>query len=133
LTYLAILAGGSAVAYLLFQVAWSAGLLNRWLQISDLNTAAFLFRASLIAYCLLGWSSFNCMFAMTMGRPRQPLQAVLAGIVALLAVGIPLSLGLHYRYAALAFIAGMAVFVWVSTRSTQQLLWSADYYYFSSF
>ena len=131
--YLAILAGGSFAAYLSFQAAWSAGLLNRWLQLSDLNTAAFVFRASLIAYCLLGWSSFNCMFAITMGRPRQPLRAALIGIVTLLVVGIPLSLGLHFSYAALAFIAGTAAFAWVSTRSTRQLLRSADYYYFSSF
>jgi hypothetical protein len=131
--YLAIVAGGSLAAYLLFQAAWSAGLLNRWLQLSDLNTAAFVFRASLIAYCLLGWSSFNCMFAITMGRPRQPLRAALVGIVTLLVVGIPLSLGLHFSYAALAFIAGTAAFAWASTRSTRQLLRSADYYYFSSF
>jgi hypothetical protein len=131
--YLVILAGGSLAAYLLFQAAWNAGLLNRWLQLSDLNTAAFVFRASLIAYCLLGWSSFNCMFAITMGRPRQPLRAALAGIVTLLVVGIPLSLGLHFSYAPLAFIAGTLAFTWVSSRSTRQLLRSADYYYFSSF
>jgi hypothetical protein len=119
--------------YVVFHVALSTGSLVQWLQVRDLATLTFVFDASLIAYFLVGWGLFNCMFCVTLARPGLALRAVLIAMAVLVITGIPLSMGINLGYAAVAFIFGAAAFVVASRRATSLVLSSADYYYFSSF
>jgi hypothetical protein len=79
-----------------------------------------------MAYGLLGWGIFGCMFCMTVGAPRLALRAVRWGLIALLIIGIPLS-SLHYTFSVLAFIGGAAVFGIVAHQMCKQGLQSSDY------
>jgi len=130
--YLMVLAGTSAMAYVVFQLALGSGLLASWLRLSNLNATMFFFYISLIIYGLLGWGQFNGAFCVTLGRPALALRAVLLGIGIVVVTGIPLSLGLNFTYAAIAFITGAITFVAVSSWNVKKVLESADYYYFSS-
>jgi hypothetical protein len=47
--------------------------------------------------------------------------------------GLPLSLGVHFSYAAVALLLGAATFVAASSRATRKVLDSADYYYYSAY
>ena len=131
--YLAILTGISLVAYILFRASISSGLLSSRVQLPSLEAAEYIFNASLIAYWLIGWGLFNCMFCVTMARPGLAWRAVVIGLVTMLIVGVVLSLSINFVYAALAFIAGGAAFVAVSSLAIRHLFESASYYYFSSF
>jgi len=131
--YLAILAAASLLTYAGFQITLSTGLLESWLNLSGLEALAFIFRASLIAYYLLGWGLFNCMFSVTLARPELALQAVKLGMIVTIVVGVPLTLGVNFSYAAVAFIVGALAFVIASAWAILTLIKSADYYYYASF
>lgn len=92
-----------------------------------------IFDLSLIAYALLGWGVFNCMFVVTLARPQQALRAVVLAMIATVAVGVPLTFGLSFSYAVVAFAAGAMAFTVASFVATRNLLRSADYSYISSF
>ena len=128
--YLMVLAGTSAMVYVVFQLALSSGLLASWLRLSSLDTTRFFFYISLIIYGLLGWGQFNSAFCVTLGRPTLALRAVILGIGIVIVTGVPLSLGLNFTYAALAFIAGAITFVAASSRTVKKVLESAEYYTF---
>jgi glycosyltransferase involved in cell wall biosynthesis len=130
--YLIVLAGTSAMAYVVFQLALSSGLLASWLRLSSLDATRFFFYISLIVYGLLGWGQFNGAFCVTLARPTLALRAVMLGMGIVVVTGVPLSLGLNFTYAAIAFIAGAITFVAVSSWNVKKVLESADYYYFSS-
>jgi hypothetical protein len=57
---------------------------------------------------------------------------VSVAIIITLIVGVPLSLGVHFSYAALAFIIGALAFAATSSWLTYRMLKSADYYYYSA-
>ncbi|MEI7643548.1 MAG: GT4 family glycosyltransferase PelF [Chloroflexales bacterium] len=131
--YLLALATISAVAYTLFQLAVSSKLLPDWLILSSLSTFGLMFQIGLVTYFLLGWGWFNCMFSLTLGRPQMAIQAVIVGIIATVIVGTPLSLGVHFSYAALGFLVGALAFAAESARLTYRLFRSCDYYYYTSY
>ncbi len=131
--YLIVLASTSIAAYAALRVALSTGLLASWLRLSSLGAMQFVFQASLVAYFLLGWGLFNCMFSVTLARPELALRAVKVGMVVTVITGLPLALGVNYSYAAIAFIAGALAFVVASSWTINQVFKAADYYYFSSF
>ena len=131
--YLAILFGCSLAALLIFRASISWGASSLWLPLSDLGAVEFIFEVSLIAYWLVGWGAFNCMFCVNLARPGMALRAVGWGMGVLLIVGIPLSFAINFAYVAVAFVIGAAVFAIASGRAMRQLLQSADYFYFSSF
>lgn len=130
--YLLVLALISAGIYTLFQLSISTMLLPRFLALPSLAILVLVFHAGLATYYLVGWGWFNCMFSLTLGRPQLALQAVIVAIIITLIVGVPLSLGVHFSYAALAFIAGALAFAATSSWLTYRLLKSADYYYYSA-
>jgi hypothetical protein len=131
--YLAILFGCSLVALLLFWASIGAGLLSIWMPSSDLYAVEFIFAVSLVAYWLVGWGAFNCMFCVNLARPGMALRAVAWGMGILFIVGIPLSVGINFAFVAIAFLVGAAAFAVVSARAMRRLLQSADYFYFASF
>ena len=132
-SYLAVSSVCGLAILVVFHVALGTGSLQQWLQVRDLATLVFVFHASLIAYFLVGWGLFNCMFCVTLARPGLALRAVLIAMAVMVITGIPLSMGINLGYAAVAFIFGAAAFVVASRRATSLVLESADYYYFSSF
>jgi len=131
--YLLILAGISGAAFILFRAGVNSGYLSNSVQLSGLEAAEYIFNAGLIAYWLIGWGVFNCMFCVTLARPALAWRAVVIGIVTMLIVGVALSFSITFVYAALAFIAGGAAFAAVSFLAVRKLFESASYYYFSSF
>jgi hypothetical protein len=130
--YLIVLASTSAMVYIVFQLALGSGLLASWLPSSSLNATRFFFYIGLIIYGLLGWGLFNSAFCVTLARPTLALRAVLLGIGIVVVTGVPLSLGVNFSCAAIAFIAGAITFVVASSWAVKKVLESADYYYFSS-
>jgi hypothetical protein len=132
-SYLAVSGICSFAMYVAFHVALRTGFLVQWVQLRDLDTLAFVFHASLIAYFLVGWGLFNCTVCVTLARPGLALRAVLIAMAVMVITGIPLSREINLGYAAVAFIIGAAAFILASSRATSLVLESADYYYFSSF
>jgi hypothetical protein len=130
--YLIVLVCTSTAMYAAFQVALNTGLLATWLGFSSLDVVQYFFYASLIAYGLLGWGQFNNAVCVTLARPTLALRAVIIGIGSVIAIGIPLCLGLDFTYAAIAFLAGAFIFVIVSAWAVTKVLESAGYYYYSS-
>jgi hypothetical protein len=96
------------------------------------DTAVNLFIAALVSYYLIGQGLFNCMLCITLARPKFASRSVMAGMLVVLALGLPLTQGLDFRYCLVAFGAGAAVFFAVSSRLAQQVLSSADYYYYTA-
>jgi hypothetical protein len=131
--YLSILFGCSLVVLLVFRAGISLGWLSIWIPFSDFAAVEFIFEVSLIAYWLVGWGAFNCMFCVNLARPGMALRAVVWGMSALLVVGIPLSVGINFTFIAVAFVIGAVVFAAASARAMRQLLQSADYFYVTSF
>jgi hypothetical protein len=131
--YLAVLGAASLVAVVLFFAGITSGLISSWTQLSSLEDVEYIFLGGLIAYYLVGWGLFNCMFCLTLARPNMALRAVLIGLAVTLLVGLPLSLESSFAYSALSFVAGAAAFVIVSSGAIRQLFRSASYYYETSF
>jgi hypothetical protein len=131
--YLIVLGTLSGVAFGLFRLALGTGLLARWLGFDALNLVEGLFLVSLVSYWFLGWGLFNCMFPITLSRPRLATQAVAPAIAVTILAGLPLSLGLHFTYAGGALLLGSVAYVAASSRATRHVLESAPYYYYSAY
>ncbi len=130
--YLIVLAFLAVVAEVVVRLALASSLVRSRLGIFDIDILERIFYASLISTCLFGWGVFNCMFSLTLARVNLALRPLLIGLTTAIVVGAPLSLGLHFSYAAIAFVAGTVAFVAASVRMTIQLFRSVDYYYYSS-
>ncbi|MEZ4869977.1 MAG: GT4 family glycosyltransferase PelF [Caldilineaceae bacterium] len=130
LIYLLALALLSIAMHLLFQQLVAGGYISNWLQLpanqTTVNHLHFIFNSGLIAYGLLGWGIFSCMFCITVGAPQLAMQAVRWGLVATCLLGVPLS-ELHYTFSALAFIGGAIVFVVIAQQMCNRVLQSSDY------
>ncbi|MBV8528816.1 MAG: GT4 family glycosyltransferase PelF [Candidatus Dormibacteraeota bacterium] len=127
--YLLWLGIASILAVVVFQVFVSNGVLEQWLGERGAQDAIVMFRAALIAYGLLGWGLFNCLYFMCLGRPYFAVRAVLAGILVAVAAGAyPAALG-DVTFAAVAFAIGAAAFLLVSLWGVRQLVIRADYHY----
>jgi hypothetical protein len=131
--YLIVLGILSGVTFGLFKMAQASGLLASWLGYDRLDLVENLFLMSLLSYWLLGWGLFNCMFPVSLARPHLATRAVAPAIAVTILTGVPLSLGLHFSYAAAALMLGAVAFVAASSRLTGQVLESADYYYYSAY
>jgi hypothetical protein len=131
--YLMILVLISLIIHTLFQVALNAGLVRRWLQLDDQAMLLGMFQVCLVAYFLLGWGLFNCMFSVTLARPEFASRAIVMGMIATVGVGVPLSLVCSFSLAPASFVAGALTFAVSSLWSSVRLFRSADYYYYSSF
>ncbi len=131
--YLIVLSGLTALAYLVF--AWTAeiGVASAWLGLTDLKTFEHVFLAGLVAYWLLGWALFNCMFPLTLACPRYALWALVPSVAVVVAFGVPLSLGVGFGFAAVAAIVGSAAYVAASSHLTRKMFRSVDYYYAAAF
>ncbi len=130
--YELVLAGLSLAFALPLWLALDSGLLKGLLG-SNPTTAIIFFLTGLVIFFLLGQGLFNCVFCITLARPQFAVRAVAIAMVVMFALGTPLSLWVDFSYCLVAFIAGVFTFVTVSSRLTQRLLASADYYYFSFF
>lgn len=126
------LAGVSLAFAIPLWAVLNSGLLEGLLG-SNPATAIIFLLTGLIIFFLLGQGLFNCVFCITLARPAFAVRAVFSAMTVMFVVGIPLSLWVDFSYCLVAFIAGAFTFVTVSSRLTQRLLASADYYYFSSF
>jgi polysaccharide biosynthesis protein PelF len=131
LHYIAVLAIASLVVALVFRAAANAGTLAAWLGLTDLIHVAFFFSTGLVAYGVIGYGIFNCMFCVTLARPTWAAMSVGLGI-AMVLLGAPLSLGLHFAYSAIVFVLSALAFAMLSQYMTNRVLASADYFYVSS-
>jgi hypothetical protein len=96
------------------------------LQPADPGQLLFIFSLSLVAYWLLGLGLFNCMFAVTLGKPQVAFRAVLWGCLVMTITGAMLC-SLSFTLAAFAFVLAALAFAAISWEETNQVLWSADY------
>ena len=120
LTSVTLLAGG------LFQLVMAAGWPERWMPLTHTAQLLFIFNMSLLAYWLLGLGLFNCMFAVTLGRPQVAFRAVAWSSFVMTATGAMLS-SISFTSAVFAFVLAAFVFAVISWEETNQVLWSADY------
>jgi len=96
------------------------------------NTMEFTFAFALIAYWLLGWGFFDCMFIISLAQPIRASRAVVLAIALTALGGIPASLQVNSGYWVLALVLGSIAFAALSFRTSRSLLRDADYWYFSS-
>jgi hypothetical protein len=124
--YIVILSILTVGAYFLFQVAIEAGLLTKWLHLSDLSAVTFIFNTSLVAYALIGVGLFNCMFAVTLGHPRVAVNAVTWAAVTMIVFGLLLA-DVSFMYVPIGFVLAGAVFAALSWLQTSEVVQSCDY------
>jgi polysaccharide biosynthesis protein PelF len=108
------------------------GTFTSWIGSNSANAVVF-FLVALVSYGWLGLGLFNCMFCVTLARPLLAVRAISVGTGVMLAVGLPLSLNVDFKYSLIAFAIGAVAFVIASSRLTEQMLTAADYYYASAF
>jgi len=130
--YLVTLALISIAVYVVIRLALQTTLLRTWIGMDDASTLLSVAQAALATYSLLGWGMFNYMFIVSLGRPAIALRGPLLGIAVATVLGVPLSLGLHFSYSAVAFMAGGCAYCLASSIAINQMLQSADYYYYSA-
>lgn len=129
--HLLVLGTASIATWLLIE-SGAVGSLSPWLLPPTGAEAQLVFAGALLAYGLLGWGLFNCTYSLTLARPGLALRDMLPAAGVALALGVPLSFGMGFGYAVIAFAAGTSAFVLTSSRTTWNLLRSADYHYFAS-
>ena len=132
LVYLLVSAALAVGMLVAFELALRSGALGDWVALPDPGATEFVFVAALIAFWLVGWAQFNCMFVLNLGRPEQAFRPVLLAMVVAAATGIPLGAA-AFDYTALAFVAGSAFFVWASARNCRRVLAAADHHYATAF
>ena len=132
LAYLVASAALAAAMLVAFELALRSGRLAGWLALPDPQPTELVFVAALVAFWLVGWAQFNCMFVLNFGRPEQAFRPVLLAMVVVGVTGIPLGAA-GFGYTALAFAAGSAVFVWASSRNCRRVLAAADHHYATAF
>ncbi len=115
-----------------FELALRSGRLGSWLSLPDLWPTEVVFVAALVAFWLVGWAQFNCMFVLNFGRPEQAFRPVLLAIAVVGLTGIPLGAA-WFAYTAFAFVAGAAVFAWASFFNCRRVLAAADHHYAAAF
>lgn len=125
-SYLKVLTILTVLAAVAFQYMLGSGWIEQWLPQADRSQLSFLFHMSLVAYWLMGLGLFNCMFAVTLGRPQVALRSVVWGVVVMVATGAMLS-SLSFTSAVFAFGLAAFVFAVISWEEANQVLWSADY------
>lgn len=130
--YSAVLIIVSALAYAAFSTTAGSEAISRAVPGTNASLVQVLFAGSLVAYALLGWGLFNCIFIIGLGRPQDAIGALRAGIVGTLVAGAPLAFGFHFGYSVLAFGAGALVFALSSFSAAHGLLASADHRYYAS-
>ena len=125
----AVLAAAMLVA---FELALRSGRLAGWVALPDPQPTELVFLAALVAFWLVGWAQFNCMFVLNFGRPEQAFRPVLLAMVVAGVTGIPLGAA-GFGYTTLAFAAGSAAFAWASSRNCRRVLAAADHHYATAF
>lgn len=132
IAYLATSAALGVAMLVAFELALRSGRLGSWLSLADLGPTEVVFVAALVAFWLVGWAQFNCMFVLNFGRPEQAFRPVLLAIAVAGVIGIPLAAA-WFPYTAFAFAAGSAVFVWASFCNCRRVLAAADHHYAAAF
>jgi polysaccharide biosynthesis protein PelF len=129
-TYMLVLALLSIGAHCVFWVALEAGWLQTWAPHLDNAQVLFVFDFSLLAYWFVGIGTFNCMFAMTLGRPQAATRGVVWATLTLIIVGAALCT-VNFIYAPIAFACAGFVFAIVSMGVAKETLRTSDYYFAS--
>lgn len=101
-----------------------------WLLTPQMATVLGL---GMVGYGLMAVGTFDCMFMITLSRPRQALEALGMGILITLGVGIAISQFTSYQYSAIGVALGGFMFYTIAHAWTKKMLARADYYYYSSF
>ncbi len=130
--YSAVLIFISALAYAAFSTTAGSEAIGRAVPATNAPLVQVLFAGSLVAYALLGWGLFNCIFIIGLGRPQDAIRALRAGLVGTIVAGTPLAFGFHFGYSVVAFGAGALVFAISSFSAAHELLASADHRYYAS-
>jgi hypothetical protein len=132
LRYLVVLIAISCLAFVLVSTTVAADAVRSIVPSTNASIVQVLIATSLIAYVLLGWGLFNCIFIVGIGRADHATRALKLGIVGTLIGGAPLAFGWHFGFSVLAFSTGALVFALSSFSATQKLLATADYHYYAS-
>lgn len=132
LVYLGASAAVALVMTAAVELALRSGWLAEWVSLPDVASTELVFVAALLAFWLVGWAQFNCMFVVNLGRPAEALPPVLLGMVVAAVTGVPL-VAARYDLAAFAFVAGAAAFAWASSVGCRRVLEDADHRYATAF
>ena len=93
----------------------------------------FTFFVASAAYLVMSIGLLNGLFFLTLSRLNFAIRAILAGIIANIAVGLPLSRWFDYEYGVFGLLAGAVVFAMVSTRFIKKFFNKLDYFYYSAY
>ena len=85
------------------------------------DASQLVFVCGLAGFLLLGLGQFCCLFMLGLALPNHALKPLLAGLVVLIAFGIPLSL-VDFRLAALSFALGAAALAVTATAGCLSVL-----------
>ena len=130
--YLATSAALSVAMVAAFELALRSAWLEDRVTLPDPSATEFVFVTGAVAFWLVGWGQFNCMFLVNLARPTLAVRPVALGMVVAAATGIPLAT-VGFEYTALAFVAGSAAFVWASSSNCRVVLAAADHHYATAF
>lgn len=130
--YLVVLILVSSLAYAAFSTTFASRMVRTIVPGTDASLVQVIFASSLVAYLLLGWGLFNCIFIVGLGRPTDATRPLALGILATLVAGAPLAFGSHYGYAVVRLRCGRPRlrrwFILGSSNATH----FRDYHYYAS-
>ncbi len=96
------------------------------------STTHFVFIVALVAYALLTIALMNALILFSLSQPEMISKAMLIGLVVDLVVGFPLSRWFDYSYAIFGLLAGVVVFLAISTKRVINVLNKLEFYLYAS-
>ncbi len=84
-------------------------------------------------YLMLAWGMLNTLYLFTLGKPSQPLKAIIVACIVNFVVGFACSRFIAYEYAVLGMVAGSAVFLFLTLKANRKFFNNLDYYYYAAY
>lgn len=86
-----------------------------------------------LGYLFLTWGMLNTLYLFTLGKPEQPLRAIIYACIVNLSVGVIFSRFLGLEYSVYGMLFGSLVFTALTLKELKKFFNNLDYYYYASY
>jgi O-antigen/teichoic acid export membrane protein len=86
-----------------------------------------------IGYLFLAWGMMNSLYLFTLGRPTEPLKAIIIATVVNIITGFVFSRFVGYEYSVIGMVMGSLVFMLLTLKANISFFKNLDYNYYSAY
>ena len=86
-----------------------------------------------IGYLFLAWGMMNSLYLFTLGRPTEPLKAIIIATVVNIITGFVFSRFVGYEYSVIGMVMGSLVFMVLTLKENVSFFKNLDYNYYSAY